>query len=374
MYAELKAKTNFSFLEGASQPDELIERAHEIGLTAIGITDRNGVYGVPKAYWKAREYPKLKLLVGCELTVENHPSLTLLSRDRGAYAVMCRLITAAHADKEKGKAFLRLSELVTHLEDPRARGLLCFPDRGLASETVSQATSRATAQMMAQTTSRATAHSTAQMTAQPGAEVGAVNYPLLKELFEDRLFVSLSRFQDGHDHKRFASARELSKRYDISIVATNEVLSHVRERRPLQDALSCVREGVSLVDAGFKLHPNGERYLKSPEEMSLLFRDFPSAIKATVEIAESCTFSLKELRYRYPSEWIPSQHSAQSFLEELTMKGAITRYSGNIPEAVTLQIRHELRLIEQLGFADYFLTIYDIVDFANRREDRKSVV
>jgi error-prone DNA polymerase len=325
MYAELRCKTNFSFLYGASHPEELIHRAADIGLMGIAITDINGVYGAPKAYWKAKEFPQLKLIVGVDLKMTEHPPITLLARDRKAYGRMCRIITRAHAGKEKGMATLHLAELIQEMNDDSAKNLICIPD--------------------------------------PGS-----NYEVLKELFENRLYLPISRFKDGFDKKRTEKALEISKLFEIPMVATNDVLYHAKERKPLQDSFTAIKEGISLPKAGFKLKANGERYLKSPFEMKLLFKDLPDAVQNTLVVSESCTFSMKELKYRYPSEWIPSPHTAQSYLEELTLKGAKERYKGLVPDDVLKQLYYEFNLIKQMEFADYFLTIFDIVDFAKKRK------
>lgn len=325
MFAELRAKTNFSFLTGASQPHELIERAAAIGLNAIAITDVNGVYAIPKAYWSVKDLPNLKLLVGTELTIDDHPSLTLLVKDRAAYGVLCRLLTEAHAGKEKGKASLSLAALTKFAAEEAAGGIFSLPREG-------------------------------------------ANYGLLRELFPDRVYLPISRFKDGHDETRLAKCLELAKTFSLPLLATNDVLFHDRSRKPLQDAFVSIREGMPLTEIGFRLLPNGERYLKSPFEMRQLFQDLPEAVENTVRIADACTFSPKELRYRYPSEWIPEGFTAQNYLEHLAHAGAKRIYRGVIPDSVTKQLQHELALIHELSFADYFLTIYDIVDFARKKD------
>ncbi len=336
MFAELKCKTNYSFLEGASQPDELIERAAELGLSALALNDRNGVYGIPKAYWKAKNLSAsnpssaVKLIVGSEVTLQNHPPLTLLAKDRKGYGLMCRLLTQAHAGKEKGKAFLTLKELERFSQEPSASGLFA-----LAAEPL------------------------------PHAIQG--NYAFLKMCFGERLLFAFSRFKDGHDALRTEQALTLQKTQGIKLVATNDVLVHLKERKKLQDAFTAIRHGVPLTTAGFKLLANGERYLKSPFEMKQLFKDLPQALEETMRVAEACTFSPAELRYRYPSEWIPEPHTAYSYLEELTHQGLKVRYPKGVPEASLKQIRHELALIQSLQYADYFLTIYDIVQFARNQ-------
>ncbi len=321
MYAELRCQTNFSFLTGASHPEELIERAHALGLPALAITDSNGVYGIPKAYWKAKDLTNFKLIVGTELKILDHPSLTLLAKTRRGYGWLCQTITQAHADKEKGQAFLTIKELEQQMAKPGCDDVFCLSREGS-------------------------------------------NFLVLKDFFKEHLFLSISRFLDGHDERRLQKALQVQKKFSIPLVATNDVLYHVRDRRPLQDALVAIRENTSIFNAGFHLQPNSERVLKSPLEMRILFKDLPEALDNTLEIAKACTFSPQELRYRYPSEWIPRGHTTQSYLHELTLALAKERYNGPPPLNVLKQIHHELQLIEQLGFADYFLTIYDIVHFA----------
>ncbi len=325
MYAELQCKTNFSFLTGASHPEELIHRAAELGLSAIAITDHDGVYAIPKAYWAAKQYTKLKLIVGASLTLFQHPRLTLLAQDRQAYSLLCRMITASHHDKPKRQASLTLEELQQFMHHLGHDGLLALP------------------------------HEQAQ-------------FPLLKELFGNRLYIPVSRFKDGHDQQRINEALKLAHKWDSKIVASNDVHYHAPERQRLHDVLTAIRHGQSVQASGFKLFPNNERYLKSPQQMRQLFADMPEALSNTLEIAERCTFCPSELRYRYPSEWIPQHHTAHSYLEQETWEGARSRYHGQIPEEVARQIRHELMLTKTLGFADYFLTIYDIVQFAKKQK------
>lgn len=323
MFAELRIKTNYSFLEGSSHPDEIIDRALEIDLDAIAITDINGVYGLPKAFWRAKE-TKLKLISGAELKINKQPNITLLASNRAAYASLCQIITAAHAGKEKGKALLELSELAEIMRLRAEQGLYCLLREG-------------------------------------------ADYVALKKIFQKKLLFPLGRFLDGHDQKRQKTAEQVSQELSIPIVASNDVLFHIPQRKCVQDVFVSIREQKTLLNAGYDLLANNERYLKSPFEMRLLFRDKPEYIQSAVQVAEDCNFSLSELKYRYPSEWIPKNHSAQSYLEELTYQGARDRYK-NITEAVEKQLRHELKLIAQLSFADYFLTIYDIVAFAKSRD------
>ncbi len=336
-YVELKCKTHYSFLTGASYPYELVDQARQIGLRGLAITDINGVYGIPKAYLSTKSAAKsnptkshsdFKLIVGAEVSIQNHPPLTLLCQNRASYGLLCRILTQAHRDKPKGIAYLTWNELLHFMENPAAQNLIGLPNE----------------------------------------DYFLWDWKVLKDLFGSRLYLPLARILDYHDHQRTATAKEIGQNYDIKIVATNDVYYHHPLRRNLQDILTAVQHKTNLHNAGTRLFPNHERYLKSPEQMRKLFADMPETLACTLEIAESCTFSLSELRYRYPNEWIPKGESAQSYLTTLVWKGAEQRYSQQIPKNVRNQLEYELTLIEQLQFADYFLTIWDIVDFARSQD------
>jgi error-prone DNA polymerase len=330
-YAELLCKSNFSFLEGASHPNELMQRADELGVAALGLVDRNGVYGMPRAY-EAQKGLKLrtKLVVGAELTFDDRPPIALIARDRAAYGVLCRMITAAHAGKPKGEPALRWQELVEFAGRPGALGLLAIPR-------------------------------------EPSTLKLEHDYGAISELFPKRAFFALARLLDGRDGARASQAQDVLRRFGLPALATSDVHLHTPERKTTHDILTAIRHGTTVRQAGTRLFSNRERYLKSPEQMKKLFADLPEALTRTLEIAESCTFSPSELRYRYPSEWIPAGESAQSHLEKLTWKGARERFPQGVPESVEALIRKELRIIEELGYADYFLTIWEIVDFARSR-------
>lgn len=330
MYVELKCKSNFSFLRGASDSRELAARAHLLGMPAVGITDINGVYALPRAYEIIKDMKlDLKLICGAEVVLsEGHPPITLIAQTRKAYGLLCRILTAVHAGKEKGEGCLSFSELLFFLEKfPGRENLTCLPN--LTEKT---------------------------------------NLELLCHLFPGEIYLPLCRYLDGVDAERTALALKFAADFNVPIVATNDVHYHIPERRPLQDCLTCIREGVTMPTAGFHLFGNEERYLKSPLQMRALFEDRSDAIHRTLEIAEKCTFKMSELKYTYPQEFIPPGHTSQSYLEEVTYQGARKTYRGLIPAAVDTQIRHELALIKKLNYADYFLTIFDIVRFARSRD------
>jgi error-prone DNA polymerase len=355
-YAELCARTHYSLLRGASSPQEMVQRAYELGYVALGITDRNGVYGIPKAYEAWKTHSELGLVVGGELTLSpDDPSgppatasrsdnalalpkvawhLRLLAVTRPGYGLMCRLITASHAGKPKGDCWLRWSDFLGLLEShPGRDGLIAIPSPG--PRDLSEWTS--------------------------------TELRILREFFPGSLYLPLSRLLDGWDRQRTQTALAFSRELGIPIIATNEAHAHSAKRRVLQDLLTATRENVTLDDAGSRLFSNAERHLKSPDEMAELFSDLPEAIEAGLEIARRCRFSPSELRYYYPSEWIPKGETAQSYLEQLAWKGVAWRFPEGISAKNRAQVLHELKLIRELGFADYFLTIWDIVEFAKSR-------
>ncbi|MBI2711914.1 MAG: PHP domain-containing protein [Bdellovibrio sp.] len=331
-YAELICRSHYSFLRGASHPKELVQQAIELGLTALAITDRDGVYGMPKAYRAIQtSEPKtsLKLIVGAELSFEDQARLHLISLDRKGYGLLCRLLTASHEGKEKGKAALDWKRFIQLMQSSASKKLVAI---------------------------------------QLPEEKRSIEYEQLKEVFEDRFYLGLYRVLDGRDSIRTRKVKSLSQKYQLPIVATNDVHFHIRERKPLQDTLTAIRENQSLNDVGFQIFQNSERYLKSADEMTKLFQALPEAIENTIRISDQCHFCPSELRYYYPSEWIPAGETSQSYLERLTWEGAKKRYPDGIPEDVTQQLFKEFKLISEMKFADYFLTIWEIVEFARKKE------
>ncbi len=329
MYTPLWCKSNFSFLEGASHPDELCEEAHRLGLRALALTDRDGVYGIVRAHVKARELG-LKLIVGAQVTCDDGSVILLLAQDRDGYANLCRLLTAGRLRSEKGECAVTWDEVYAH-----ARGLLALwgGDQSLLTG---------------------------------DAEPGKVA-DLLREAFGDRLYALVARHRRADEARQEARLRERAARYGLPLVAATEVLYHTPARRPLQDVLTAIRHGVALQAAGRKLKPNAEHAVKTNEALSALFADDPLLVARTEEVADRCTFSLKELRYRYPSERLPDGTTSSAWLRRLTFEGARRRYGRVMPRAVVEQIEKELSLIETLDYPGYFLTMWEIVEFCRAR-------
>lgn len=326
-FAELLCKSNFSFLRGASHPHELINKAAEQGYTALALNDIGGVYGIPKAFQAQRAHPELKLITGAEIPMADGSTLTLLAQDRAGYGRLCRLLTRAHHGRPKGQPLIDLDALANFAGEFGLGGLFFIP------RSASEAT-----------------------------------LETYRDLVHDRVAIPLARFFDGQDRARYEQAQALHRKFNWPLFATNDVHFHAPERSRVQDVLTSVREGLPCLQAGFKLFMNAERHLKTPAQMLRIFNDLPEAIDAGLRIAESCVFTPAELRYRYPSEWIPAGHTAQSYLEQESRRGIARLYATGIPADINRQLDFEFKLIRELGFADYFLTVYDIVCFARERK------
>jgi error-prone DNA polymerase len=328
-YVPLWCKSNFSFLEGASHPDELIEEAQRRGLSALALTDRDGVYGVVRAHVKARELG-LRLIIGSQVTIEDESIIILLAEDRRGYANLCRLLTAGRLRSEKGESAVTWDEIYQH-----ATGLIALWG-GDQSLIVGEA--------------------------DPDEVAGT-----LHDVFGDRLYGMVVRHRQDDEVVQEARLRERANRYDFSLAAANEVLYHTPARRPLQDVLTAIRYGIPLASCGRKLKANAEHAFHSPYIFARLFADDPAAILRTQEIADRCSFSLAEIRYRYPSEHMPGGTTSTDWLRHLTFEGARDRYGGDVPSDVAAQLEKELKIIGALDYPGYFLTMHEIVRFCRER-------
>ena len=328
-YVPLWCKSNFSFLEGASHPDELIEEAHRQGLPALALTDRDGVYGIVRAHVKARELG-LRLIVGSQVTVQDESTIILLAQDRRGYANLCRLLTAGRLRSEKGESAVTWDEVCRH-----ASGLLALWG-GDQSSIVGEV--------------------------DPSDVAGN-----LRDAFGDRLYGMNTRHRREDEVVEEARLRERANRYGFPLVAANEVLYHTPVRRQLQDVLTAIRHGIPVASCGQRLKPNTEHSLHSPYTFARLFADDPAAIIRTQEIADRCRFSLAEIRYRYPSEYMPNGMTSADRLRHLTFEGARERYGNGIPTDVADQLEKELKIIEALDYPGYFLTMREIVRFCREK-------
>src|SRR5713101_878330 len=353
-YAELQVTTNFSFLRGAAHPDELVVTAAASGHRAIAITDRNSLAGIVRAHHAAKEVG-IRLVVGCRLDLRDSTSLLAFPEDRAAYGRLTSLLTLGKRRAPKGECHLDYADVVAHGD---GQIIVVLP-----SEEAD----------MTDFAARAAAD------------------------FRGRAYLAAHHLYRGDDMHRLARLTALGEATGLPLVATNDVLYHLPERRPLQDVLTCIREGCTIQEAGYRLTANAERHLKPPQEMARLFRGHEDAVERSLEIVERCRFSLDELRYEYPAEPVPEGLTAQQRLAELTWEGAAerfrssvtpaeagvqshrsdpgppdSRFRGNdersgIPDKVRGLIEYEIQLIERLDYARYFLTVHDIVQFARQR-------
>ena len=325
-YAELQVTSHFSFLRGASSCEELFAQAAHLGIEALAITDRNSLAGIIRAY-EAAKTTGIRLIVGCRLDLTEGISLLVYPTDRPAYARLCRLLSLGKKRGGKAQCHLGWSDVVAYGE-----GLLVvfLPDE---AENIAGASLRR-----------------------------------LKESFGDRAYMALTLRRRPNDQLRLHDLANLAARYGVRSVVTNDVLFHARERRILQDVVTCIRHGCTIDDAGFRRERYADRYLKPPTEMHRLFARYPEALARTTEIAERCTFSLDELSYQYPEEALIPGLTAQQALTKLTWEGAKERYPDGVPPEVIRVLKHELNLIERLQYAPYFLTVNSIVRFARSQE------
>ncbi|HEY1454107.1 MAG TPA: error-prone DNA polymerase [Roseiarcus sp.] len=351
-FAELAAMTNFSFLRGASHPEEMVARAAELGLAGIGIADRNTLAGVVRAHVFARENAgtmgATRVVPGARLAFDDGaPDVLAYPKDRAAYGRLCRILTAGNLRAPKGECRLRLDDLVELGEGLQVVALpLIRPLRGHLLP-------------------RAGEGSPSPLPPLPQGEKAI--HLRLREAFGKRLWIGASLTYGEHMRGGLARRAALALEVGAPLIATNDVLMHAPERRPLADVLSCIREGVTLEAAGRLTQANAERHLKAPREMARLFAETPQAVAETMRFLDGLAFSLDELSHCYPEELREGYATAQAALEAFAEAGARARYPKGVPERTREALAHELALIAALGYAPYFLTVHDIVRFARTR-------
>ena len=332
-YAELQMTTNFSFLRGASHPEELVTRAAELGYTAIAITDRNTLAGVVRAHVAAKT-ADVRILPACRLELLDGPALLAYPTDTAAYSRLSGLLTVGNLRAEKGECFLYRSDVY---EFAKGMKFVVAPRPVLTD----------------------------------GFAVDkefAAALDGYKEALGSELYLGVSRGYRGDDAKQLYQLAQLGKRLDTPMVATNDVYYHAADRRPLQDVLTCIREKCTIHTAGFRLFGNSERFCKPIDEMHRLFRQYPDTIRRGLELAEACQFSLDSLQYVYPEELTLNGRTPQEELTHLAWEGARMYYGEEIPEKVSSAIRHELAFVEERNYAPFFLTVYDVCRFAREQK------
>ena len=328
MYAELHALSNFSFLRGASQPEELVAQAKALGYRALALTDECSLAGVVRAHTEAKRC-ELPLIIGAELRCgaasgDDALKLVALATDRASYGALCRLISRARRAGEKGSYRLERPDLENALDGCL---ILWLPPGGRVPLPHQQSDGR-----------------------------------WLRERFAGRLWIGVELLTGGFDARRLQLLEALARTLGLPQVAAGDVHMHRRGRRALQDVLTAIRLKMPLSAAGTQLHPNGERHLRPLPRLKELY---PAALlEETLSVAERCAFKLDELRYEYPEEIVPPGETPTSHLRRLTERGCARRWPAGAPAAVREGIEHELALIAELKFEPFFLTVHDVVQYA----------
>jgi error-prone DNA polymerase len=403
-YIELRAHSAFSFLAGASLPEELVERAAALGYPAIALGDRDGVYGAPRLHQAAKQ-AGIRALIGVELTMEPElpkredpsrnfeirnskfefgsapPSLYLLAATRTGYQNLCRLITQTKLRAKKGESVTTWEDMGWETRNSKleirnfsaTEGLICLAG-GLNGPIAALRSWPPPRSSPAHGNVRGRGGLLPSPVASSGNGGGAGRGPdldslikRLQSLFPHRLYIDVQRHLDPEEERFNRTLVDIARHYGIPLVATNDVRHASRNGKPLLDVLTCIREKTTLDAAGRLLLKNAERHLKSPAAMANLFRDLPDAIANTERIAEECEFTLADLGYRFPDYPLPAGETPIGHLRELTYRGARERY-GRITPRVRRQLEHELAVIGKLDLAGYFLIVWDIVRFC--REQR----
>jgi len=335
-YAELQCASNYSFLRGASHPDELVERAAKLGYRALAITDECSLAGVVRAHVSTKK-SGLQLIIGTQFQLtpvdgNRRFSLILLAMNREGYGNLSELITVARTRTQKGTYLLTPEDIsapqgnLAHLGGMPDCLAILVPEYGIT----------------------------------PADLATQINW--LSQTMPDRTYLALTLLLGPRDQHHRAIVEKVGAECQVPIVATGDVCMHVRSRKPLQDTLTAIRVGLPITECGFQLAPNAEQHLRSRLRLTNLYPQ--QALDETVRIANRCKFSLDELRYEYPDELVPEGETAASYLRKEAYIGAHWRFPSGIPANVQHQLEHELSLIAEMAYEPYFLTVYDIVRFA----------
>ncbi len=328
-YTDLQVTSNFSFLRGASHPEELVQEAAALGHTCIAITDHNTLAGIVRAHVEAKK-TGIRLIIGCHLVLQDGPDLLAYPTDKEAYARLSTMLSEGNLRTEKGQCLLYKKDVYRH-----SKGLkfIAVPPHQLNKHFDFDDDFKKHLREYSQS------------------------------LGSD-LYLAMTRSYQAYDDKKFYRLAQLSKDCKVPLVATNDVYFHNRERRELQDLLTCTREKCTIHNAGYRLWQNAERHLKTPQEMYRLFRHYPDALARIREITDACLFSLSSLKYVYPEEITTEGRSPQEELEMLAWQGAREKFNNKIPDKVKKSLDFELDFMKRKNYASYFLTVYDFVRFA----------
>ncbi len=323
-YFELHCKSNFSFLQGASHPHELVERAAEIGYAGLALTDQESLAGVVRGLASAKDLG-LTYLVGSEIHPIDSPPLVLWPTDRAAYGRLCRLLSRGRQRCEKGSCEIHWSDIV-ELNEGLVAALL-----------------------------------------PPSSKSKNFLQSDFREVFADRAYVLCEVHRGADDDGEIDRLRHLASECDVPLVVAGGAYYHTAERMLVHDCVTAIRNGMTIDQVHEQRFANSQRHLRSLAEIEHLFRRVPEAIARTLEVADRCKFRLEYLRYEYPSELAPPGMTAIEHLKRLTWQGAKQRWPDEVPAKVIEMIRHEMSIIEDLHYEAYFITVWDIVRFARGR-------
>ncbi len=328
-FVELLARSNFSFLQGASHPEEVIEQAIAYNYDGLALCDLNGMYGSVRGFQAAKAPPSFTAsqkakegfhyIVGSELTLKDESVVALVPMKKQGYSHLCELLTLGKRQAAKGFSKIGLEQIEKYNEE-----LLCFAIPPISDE----------------------------------------RYETLEKIFGDRLYIPVWRDLTWESHQFNQQAFHLEQKYGAQLFVTQRPLMHAKERKPLFDVLTCIFHQTTLENAKNKLIQNAERSMKSLTEISSLWQDRIHLVDKTLDISARVKFSLEELRYRYPRSNLPEGMTTVEYLSYLVEKGSQRRFPQGVPEKVRLQIDHEISLIKELEYEDYFLTLYEICEFA----------
>ena len=376
MYSELHCKTNYSFLTGGSHADELVERAIALGYRALAITDENTLAGVVRAYSAVQENnqkqteqtaeangenpTQLKLIIGAEIVPNDAPPVLLWATDRKSYGNLSRLITVGRRRAPKGECWLSLADIADHASGLLAGVLPGFRGDRLRTEHIDK-------------THPSYQWHCSNLNSHPENETEQSlftdeKYAAYREIFDDRSYLMAAVYRGIDDSWRIEQLKQLSQRTNLPLVASGDVLYHTPARLPLHDVLTAIKHRTTVASATDLLLPNAQRHLQSTAERKKAFAAIPEAIQRIDEIVQRCDFCLSQLRYEYPIELAPNGQKPIEYLRDLTQAGANDRYPDGVPTKVKTIIAHELKLIEELRYEAYFLTVWDLVRFARGRD------
>ena len=401
MYSELHCKTNYSFLTGGSHADELVERAAQLGYRALAITDENTLAGIVRAYAAAREANvtidptspettsrplkvpdtfsiahtenphssatphSLKLLIGAEIIPNDAPPIVLWATNRKSYGQLSKLITVGRRRATKGECWLSLDDIAQH-----SAGLLVGVIPYLRGDRLKTEHIDETHPSHEWHFGNARLKRRLKRCQEPLMDeerFSEERFNQYREIFGDRSYLMASLYRGVDDSWRIEQLQQLSRETKLPLVASGDVLYHAPARLPLHDVLTAIKHRTTVASAGDLLLPNAQRHLQTIEQRQTAFATIPDAIERTNEIVDRCDFCLSQLRYEYPEELAPDGQTPSEYLKKLTDHGANNRYPTGVPAKVQTQIDHELKLIDELRYEAYFLTVWDLVRFARLR-------